>query len=99
MSLSASTRSGSIARKTTRRVRVCNMRTACASAIITLSLAGCGGGGHERFFPSEPAARDALRQVLEQWQRREAPAGIPTAPVRTEPADSHPKPGQRVLHF
>jgi predicted small lipoprotein YifL len=75
------------------------MRKACAIALLILSLAGCGGGGHERFFPSEPAARDALRQVLEQWQRGEAPAGIPTDTVRIEPVDSHRKPGQRVLQF
>ena len=62
------------------------MRTACAIAILTLSLAGCGGGGHERFFPSEPAARDALRQILEQWQRGAASGGIPTDTVRIEPA-------------
>ncbi len=75
------------------------MRTACAVAILTLSLAGCGGGGNERFFPSEPAARDALRLVLEQWQRSEVPAGIPTDTVRIEPVDSQRKSGQRVVHF
>jgi hypothetical protein len=75
------------------------MRTACAVGLLALSLSGCGGSGHERFFPSEPVARNALREVLEQWQSGAPPAGIPTETVRVEPVDSHRKPGQRLQHF
>lgn len=70
-------------------------------SMLILLGAGCGSkSGHERFLPSEEVARNALEQMLEQWQKGEIPTSMAREglPAIT-PVDSHRRPGQKLLHY
>jgi hypothetical protein len=76
---------------------------AAAAVVALLAASGCGAGSsaYDRYVPSEPVARLALSEALEQWKRGEPPGRLqlesPLASV--EVSDSRRRPGQKLIDY
>ena len=76
---------------------------AAAAVVALLAASGCGAGssGYDRYVPSEPAARLALSEALEQWKRGEPPGRLQLESplVSVEVSDSRRRPGQQLIDY
>jgi hypothetical protein len=74
-------------------------RGVLALALSAACAAGCGGGGYDKYVPSEASARSALEKALTAWQNGQRPDQIGAESPAVVAADSKWQAGQKLKGF
>lgn len=74
-------------------------RRGCLCLLLTVVVAGCGGGSEKKYVPQSMSARAAVETALKSWQSGGAYDTIKTASPQVQPYDARWQAGQKLKSF